>query len=49
MAFKVRGLLFIDLPISKTNKTTLREVILNLKGLDDELKDTIIFISVEKN
>ena len=47
--FEAAGLSFIDLLISKLNKITLREVILNLTRLEEHLKETKIFISVEKN
>ena len=49
IAFKVRRLSFINSPISKTDKTTSRKVILNLKRLKDKSKDANIFILVEKN
>ena len=49
MAFETRELSFINSLISETDKTTSREVILNLKELEDESKDTNIFILVEKN
>ena len=48
-SFEASGLSFVDFPISELDKTTLCEVILNLKGLEEDPKDTKIFISVEKN
>ena len=47
--FEVTGLSFIDSPISELDKTTLREVILNLTGLKEDLITTKILILVEKN
>ena len=48
-SFKVAGLSFIYSLISKLDKTTPREVILNLKRLEEDVKETKIFILVEKN
>ena len=48
-SFEVAGLNFIDLPTSNQDKTTPREVILQLKDLEEEAKETKIFISVKKN
>ena len=38
MPFEATGITFIDSPISKADKVTPYEVILNLKGLDEETK-----------
>ena len=40
---------FIDSLISDQDKNTPREVILQLKGLEEKAKENKIFISVEKN
>ena len=48
-SFKVPSLSFIDSLISDKSKTTLWEVILKLTGLEERLKSTKIFISVEKD
>ena len=47
--FEAPGLSFINSPISDTDKTIPREVILDLTGLNQELQNTKIFISVEKD
>ena len=47
-SFEATGLSFINSLISKLDKTTLREVILNLTGLEEALKTAKIFISVGK-
>ena len=47
--FEAPGLSFIDSPISNIDKITLREVILDLTDLNEELQNTKIFISVEKD
>ena len=46
--FEVSGLSFLDSLISELDKTTLRKVILDLKRLKEDLRETKIFISVEK-
>ena len=48
-SFEVAGLSFIDSLISELDKTTPKEVILNLKGLKEDVKEIKIFILVEKN
>ena len=48
-SFEAPGLSFIDSPISKVGKTIPREVILNLKGLEEDLQQIKIFISIEKD
>ena len=47
--FEAADLSFVDSPISKEDKTTPREVILNLTSLEEENKEVKIFISVEKD
>ena len=47
--FEAAGLNFINSSINELDKTTPHEVILNLKGLEDEFKDIKIFILVKKN
>ena len=49
MVFEAEGLTYIDSAISSSDKCTLRELILELKGLLEENKNDIIFISVEKD
>ena len=49
MAYEVSGIDYIDSPLSNKDKTTLRQIILSLKGLTEETKDENIFISIEKN
>ena len=49
MLFESLGLTYLDSPISVSNNTTPRQVILNLKKLVEEIKEEKIFISVEKN
>ena len=49
LSFEVSGLTFIDSSISETDKITPRKVILDLTGLEKELKSIKIFISVEKD
>ena len=49
LSFEAAGLSFVDSLISKVDKTTLREVILGLKGLEEENKETKKFISIEKD
>ena len=48
-SFEVSGLSFIDSQISNLDKMTLQEVILSLTRLEEDLKSTKIFISVEKD
>ena len=48
-SFEVLGLSFIDSSISEADKTIPREVILNLKGLEEDLQQIKIFISIEKD
>ena len=48
-SFEASSLSFINFPISEFDKTTPREVILGLTGLEKELQSTKIFISVEKD
>ena len=49
LSFEATRLSFINSSIFKLDKTTLREVILNLTELEEDLTTTKIFISVEKN
>ena len=49
MSFEVKELTFLDPAISLLDKCTLRELILNLKGLSDKNKLKNIFILVEKD
>ena len=49
LSFEASGLTFIDSLISETDKTTPRKVILDLTGLEKELKSIKIFISVKKD
>ena len=49
MSFKVTGIIFIDSSISELDKIIPRKVILSLKKLDKETKNTNIFISIKKN
>ena len=48
-SFEAPGSSVIDSQISESDKTTLREVISQLTGLEEELKSTKIFASVEKD
>ena len=49
MTYKISGLYYIDSSISKKDKNTPRQVILQLKVLTPETKDEDIFISIKKN
>ena len=49
ISFEADRIIFIDSLISQLNKIIPHEVILNLKGLDEETKNTNIFISIKKN
>ena len=49
LLFEAEGLAFTNSMISSSNKCTLRELILDLKGLSKENKEETIFISVEKD
>ena len=46
MSSKANSITFIDSLISNQDKTTPREVILNLTSLEDETKNQKIFISI---
>ena len=47
--FEATGLSFINFPISEVNKTTPREVIINLNSLEQDLQTIKIFIYIKKN
>ena len=49
MSYEASGLYYIDQLLSNKDKTTLQQLILNLKGLTEETKKKKIFISVEKD
>ena len=48
MSFEATEIIFIDSLISEANKIIPHKVILNLKGLDEDIKATNIFISIKK-
>ena len=48
-SFEASGLSYLDNPISGEDKTTPRQVMLNLKGSEEETNNEKIFISVENN
>ena len=49
MSYESPGITYIDILISEKDSTTLRQIILGLKGLTAETKDENIFISIEKD
>ena len=49
MSYEAFRLCHINQPLSNKDKTTPRQIILNLKGLIEETKEEKIFISVEKD
>ena len=48
ISFEAACLSFVDSRISEAGKTTHREMILKLSGLEEESKEDKIFLSVEK-
>ena len=49
MSYEASGLCHINQLLSNKDKTTLQQLILNLKGLIEETKEEKIFISLEKD